>query len=280
VVRGWTWDETLFRGSAPYYVRGRIPYPAGLHDAFAGAAEIPAGARLLDVGCGPGVVALTLADLFAEVVGVDPDGEMLAEAERRAASLGIGNVSWAHLRAEELPAGLGRFRYATFAQSFHWMDREVVSRAMFGLVVPGGAVVHLDSVVQDPAAAPASLPFPRPPDDEIGRLRERYLGSERRAGQGVLRFGTPDDEEAVLQEAGFEAPVRVRVVGRTHLERSIDDVVAQVFSGSGSAPHLFGDRVDEFERELRALLETAADEGRFSAWQGDVDLVFYRRPDR
>jgi hypothetical protein len=51
-----------------------------------------------------------------------------------------------------------------------------------------------------------------------------------------------------------------------------------VFSNSSSAPHLFGDRLDDFERDLRALLEAAADDGRFAAWQGDVDLVVYRRP--
>ncbi len=37
-------------------------------------------------------------------------------------------------------------------------------------------------------------------------------------------------------------------------ERSEDDVVASVFSQSFSAPHLFGDRLPEFEAELRALL--------------------------
>ena len=36
--------------------------------------------------------------------------------------------------------------------------------------------------------------------------------------------------------------------------RTVDDVVASVFSGSGSAPHLFGDELDRFEAELRALL--------------------------
>ena len=67
MVRGWTWDETLFRGTARYYRRGRIPYPERLHDAFRDGTAIGPGARLVDVGCGPGIVALTFADLFAEV---------------------------------------------------------------------------------------------------------------------------------------------------------------------------------------------------------------------
>ena len=278
MVRGWTWDETLFKGSARYYAQGRLPYPAGLHDAFAAAASPGPGARLIDVGCGPGSVALVLADLFAQVVAVDPDAGMLVEGQRRAGELGVDNVSWLQLRAEELSPGLGRFDYATFAASFHWMEREVVARTIFDMLVPGGAFVHVDSAVDDPAArAPADLPHPRPPTAEVKQLVERYLGSDRRAGQGVIRYGTPGDEWSVLSAAGFEPPVRVRVVGRTHIPRTVDDVVAEVFSMSGSAPHLFGDRVVAFERDLRDLLERAADGGRFSAWQGDLDLVFYRR---
>jgi 2-polyprenyl-3-methyl-5-hydroxy-6-metoxy-1,4-benzoquinol methylase len=46
--------------------------------------------RLLDVGCGPGIVALELTSLFEEVVGLDADPDMIAEAKvdaRRRASL-------------------------------------------------------------------------------------------------------------------------------------------------------------------------------------------------
>ena len=279
MVRGWTWDETLFRGTARHYRRGRIPYPDGLHDVFRDATAIEPNARLVDLGCGPGTVALTFADLFAEVVGVDPDGEMLEEAARAATTRGIGNASWVHARAEELPAELGQFHYATFAQSFHWMDRERVASVVFAMLAPGGSLVHVDTAVDDPAAAaPESLPFPRPPVDAMKSLRERYLGAEQRAGQSVIRYGTPGNERGVLEPAGFEPPRRVRVVGRTALVRSVEDVIAEQFSMSMCAPHLFGDQLPDFERDLRNLLDATADEGRFSAWQGDVDLVFYGRP--
>ncbi|MYV68323.1 methyltransferase domain-containing protein, partial [Streptomyces sp. SID2131] len=75
-------DETLFAGAAASYGRGRPPYAPGLVDALAGAPGLDGRERLLDVGCGPGTLALPLAPLFEEVVGVDPDGGMLAEAWR------------------------------------------------------------------------------------------------------------------------------------------------------------------------------------------------------
>jgi SAM-dependent methyltransferase len=275
---GWEWDETLFKGSAPYYRRGRLPYPSGLHDIFAAHADLRGRPRLIDVGCGPGIVALALADLFAEVVGVDPDPGMIAEASHHAALGEVTNATWVQQRAEELPAGLGVFRYGVFAQSFHWMDRPRVARLVFGMLEPGGAFVHLDTDVADAPSSEAALAHPEPPEDQIDALRQRYLGPVRRAGQGHLRFGTPSGESGVLQEAGFESAVVVRVPGRGVVERTVDDVVAGVFASSGTAPHLFGDRLPDFDDDLRALLATASPTGRFSQRMRDVELLFYRRP--
>ncbi|MER6043926.1 class I SAM-dependent methyltransferase, partial [Streptomyces sp. NPDC001856] len=88
VVDGWEWDETLFSGSAVHYARGRLPYAPGLVDVLTEALGLDGRGRLLDVGCGPGTLALRLAHRFGEVVGVDPDGGMIAEAERAAAAAG------------------------------------------------------------------------------------------------------------------------------------------------------------------------------------------------
>jgi SAM-dependent methyltransferase len=275
---GWTWDKSLFAGSSAYYDRGRVPYPPGLRDAFAAAADLHGSPRLIDVGCGPGTVALRLADLFAEVVGVDADRGMIEEAMRSATARHVTNARWLRLRAEELPAGLGSFRYATFGQSFHWMDRELVAAKIFAMLEPGGAFVHPGGQEIETPAPEQPFPHPLPPAAGIRRLKDSYLGPELRAGQGVLLHGTPGNEAEVLQAAGFETPVSIRVTGRQVLERTVDDVVAQVFSLSGSAPHLFGDRLGDFEHDLRALLNSAADAGLFSEQIPDLALVFYNKP--
>jgi len=274
---GWEWDETLFKGSAAYYRRGRPPYPVRLREFFKDAADLSGAPRLIDVGCGPGTVAVALAPLFSEVVGLDPDPDMLVEAAILAAESGVTNTRWVKLRAEDLPAGLGLFRYATFAQSFHWMDRDRVARLIFDMLEEGGAFVHVNSVVAS-SPPPPPLPFPTPPDAAIDRLVRAYLGDARRAGKGVLAHGTPSNEAQILREAGFR-PVRVIPVrGRQILERNVDDIVAQVFSTSGSAPHLFGAKLAAFEADLHQLLERASNQDRFSQWLGDIQLDFYDRP--
>lgn len=276
---GWEWDETLFRGSAPFYVRGRPPYAPGLAKALATLLGLDGNGRLLDVGCGPGILALALAPFGAEVVGVDPDPDMLAEAARRATENGVDNVRWVRARGEELPAGLGRFRLATFGQSFHWMDRRRVAATLLRMLEPGGAVALVADRKEPPAALPP-LPHPPPPHAAIQELTRRWLGPVRRAGQGLLRHGTPGDEEAVLAAAGFADPARLVLPPGGPWIRGEDDVVAWVWSHSGSAPHLFGARRAEFEGELRALLRDASPAGLFAEWPPETEARVWPTPSR
>lgn len=272
---GWQWDQTLFAGSARYYDRGRLPYASGLADAMRDALHLDGNGRLLDVGCGPGTIALPLAHLFESVVGVDADPDMLVEAERLARERGIANAHWMHMRAEQLRDQLGMFRVITFAASFHWMDRPLVARAMRGLVEPEGALVHIDNRYQDGVDPGEGAPFPPEPFDPIRALVQRYVGPARRAGQSVLP-STPDREDVVFRTAGFAGPEVVSVPGWGLTERTTEQVVAHVLSMSQSAPHLFGDRLPAFEADLRALLARTSPSGRFSVRLPDNILNLYR----
>lgn len=278
----WSWDESLFAGAAGYYEQGRLPYAPGLADAFARSLALDGRGRLLDVGCGPGTVTLRLAPLFEAVVGLDPDAEMLACASRAAAGRGVGNVTWVRQRAEALPAGLGSFRVVTFAASFHWMDRPRVASAVATMLDPGGAVVQVDAPgyrIDELSAENrrGTLPFPPPPDDALDQLRRQYLGSDWRAGRGI-RNTSPGGEDQVFQEAGFLPAETVTVPDQRPVERTADDVVARVFSSSSTAPHLFGDRQEDYETDMREILRQASPSGRFSLRLPDNILRIWRLP--
>ncbi|WP_405393143.1 methyltransferase domain-containing protein [Streptomyces sp. NBC_01102] len=274
MVAGWEWDDTLFAGTAPYYRRGRLPYAPGLVDVLAGVLKPDGQGRLIDVGCGPGTLALDLAPLFGETVGVDPDEGMIAEAGREAAERAVaGRTRWVRARAEDLPAGLGTFTVATFGQSFHWMDQVLVAAAIREMLRPGGALVHVADVkAQDPAGG---LPYPAVPHAAMEALVRRYLGPVRRAGRGVLPQGTPGGEAKVLARAGFSGPQHHVVPGGQPLVRTADDVVAGMFSMSYSAPHLFGPRREAFEADLRRLLREVSASGRFSGRQPGTEVFVW-----
>ncbi|MDQ6936988.1 MAG: methyltransferase domain-containing protein [Actinomycetota bacterium] len=256
-------DASLYSGSAAYYARGRIPYPSALADRLTDELGLDGSGRLLDVGCGPGSFTLLLATKFAQVTGIDADADMLEEANRLGAGAGATNVEWVHLRAEDLPAGLGTFRTVSFAQSFHWLDRPRVAEAVHGLLEEGGVCLHVHATTHEGIDTDLALPHPQPPRGAITRLVQRYLGPVRRAGQGYLADGPPSGEADVYRAAGFTGPRCIEVPGPL-VTRTVDDLVAGVFSVSSSAPHLFGNRRAAFEAELRQLLLDADPAGTFT----------------
>lgn len=269
----WQWDPSLYAGSAEHYAVGRMAYPVALADAVRDALGLDGSGRLLDVGCGPGSLTLLLAPLFAEAVGVDADGGMLEVAASRSEST---NVRWRQLRAEELPADLGTFRVVTFAQSFHWMDQALVADRVRGMLTPDGAWVHVGATTHRGVEGTDELPHPRPPWDDIDKLVVRYLGPVRRAGQSVLPTGTRGGEEEIMRAAGYRGPTRIVVGGNEVEDRSVDDIVASVFSLSSSTPHLLGPDLAAFEADLRDLLTKAADNGVFSERRREIEAVIWR----
>jgi SAM-dependent methyltransferase len=268
-MTSWTWDVTLYEGSAAYYSDGRMAYPARLAEVIREQTSGDRiGGRLLDVGCGPGSLTLLLAPHFTEVVGVDADPGMIAEARGRTT---VDNVTWRQVRAEELPADLGSFDVVTFAQSFHWMDQPLVAERVHGMLNPGGFWVHVFATTHQGVPGDDPLPRPRPPWDAVEALVAEYLGPVRRAGQGALASPKSGEEE-VMRAAGYLGPARVEVGGGEIVERTVDEIVASVFSLSGSAPHLFGDRLADFEAELRALLAN----GPYAERRREIGLVIWR----
>jgi hypothetical protein len=155
------------------------------------------------------------------------------------------------------------------------MDRQQVANTVRRMLGPDGAFVQI-SDVKEPASTDG-LPHPVPPAGALRELVHHYLGPVRRAGQGVLEHGTPGNEAAVLKQAGFVDPERLRVSADKVLERTVDDVVAWTYSRSDSAPHLFGRRLAEFDGDLRSLLNEASDEGRFSERVPDTEVFIWRK---
>ena len=106
---------------------------------------------------------------------------------------------------------------------------------------------------------------------------QRYLGQGRRAGQGPAPVRTHRFED-VLVRTRFGAPRSIFLPGVPDLLRDSESVLSGYFSFSWAAPHLFGERLDDFARDLRELLASRSPEGVFWDWPGDTEVILARRP--
>jgi SAM-dependent methyltransferase len=267
-----SYDPTLFAGAAAHYLSGRPPYSPQLEAVLTEELGLDGSGRLLDGGCGPGILTVRLAHLFEEVVGLDPDGAMLAEGRRVADERKITNIHWVQAVAEDLPeAAPGTYRLVTFGQSFHWTDEARVAEAVYEMLEPGGALALIFHRFEGRPAPPGPGPPPIP-HAEIKELIEKYLGTTRRAGQGVSPVRTHRSED-VLARTRFGEPRSIFVPGIPDLLRDSESVLSGYFSTSISAPHLFGDRAEDFAAEVRELLAAHSPEGVFWDWPGDTEVV-------
>jgi SAM-dependent methyltransferase len=271
------YDPTIYRGSARHYRGGRPPYAPDLEAVLTREAGLDGTGRLLDAGCGPGVLTVRLAAHFAEAIGLDPDPDMLAEGRLAAEGHGLTSVDWVRGRAEDLPAvAPGPYRLVTFGQSFHWTDEQPVAETVYDLLEPGGTLALIVHTV-DGRPRPPDPGVPPIPHDEIRALVAKYLGSNRRAGQGISPARSHRFED-VLARTRFGVPRQIFVPGRPDLLRDTESVLSGYFSLSSAAPHLFGDRADDFAAEVRSLLAARSPQGLFWDWPGDTEIVLARKP--
>jgi SAM-dependent methyltransferase len=270
------YDPSFYGGAAAHYRYGRPAYSARLEALLTEELGLDGSGRLLDVGCGPGILTVRLAHLFKSAVGLDPDPAMIAEGRRAARERDIANISWVQARAEDLPAvAPGPYRLVTFGQSFYWTDEVRVAEAVYDLVQPGGALVLAGHQAEGRAVPPSPGP-PRIPHDEIEELVRKYLGPARRAGQSTAPAAALSLQDA-LASTRFGAPRVIFAPGIPDLLRDIESVVSGYFSMSWAAPHLFGGRAEEFAGEVRELLRQRSPEGVFWDWPGDTEVMLARK---
>jgi SAM-dependent methyltransferase len=270
------YDPTIYQGTAAHYCFGRPAYSPDLESVLAGELGLDGTGRLLDGGCGPGILTVRLAPLFEEAIGLDPDPDMVTEGRRAGEDAGVTNIRWVQARAEELPqAAPGPYRLVTFGQSFHWTEEQQVAEVIYDMLEPEGALALIVHTVAG-RPQPPNPGLPAIPHDEIKALVEKHLGSSRRAGQGTAKLRTHRFED-VLVNTRFGPPRAIFVPGIGDLVRDSESVLAGYFSMSWSAPHLFGDRLEDFAHEVRDLLATRSPDGLFWDWPGDTEILLVHR---
>jgi ubiquinone/menaquinone biosynthesis C-methylase UbiE len=241
-------DTRRFRTAAAHYAMGRPPYPAPFIAELARACGLTRADRLLDLGTGPGLLALAFAPYVGAVVAVDPEPEMLRVATEAVRAAGAA-VEVRPGSSETITPDWGRFRAVTMGRSFHWMDRAATLHRLEAVVEPDGAILLFNDEISDLPENAAIKAWKA--------VVERYSADDRVRME--RRSPEWQDHEAVLRTSAFRDVKSVSYLDRG--TTTVDLLVHRALSMSATSESRLGPRADTMVEEIRAALAPFAASG-------------------
>jgi SAM-dependent methyltransferase len=171
---------------------------------------------VLDVACGPGILACAFARVARHVTGIDLTPAMLERARALQAERGLTNLTWRQGDVLPLPFPDGAFTLVVSRFAFHHLlEPGAVLKEMRRVCAPGGTVMVIDS-------APA-------PDKAAAFNRAEVLRDPSH-----VRALPLDEHLALFVAAGLPAPRQTFY----RLQTDFDGLLARSFPNPGDAERL------------------------------------------
>lgn len=208
-------------------------------------AGIRAGQRVLDVGCGTGVVAITAARLGAHVTGLDLTPELLERARENSDVAGV-EIDWREGDVENMPFSDAAFDVVLSQYGHMFAPRPDVAVAEMLRVLKSGGTIAFSTW---------------PPELFIGRvfaLVARYMPPPPAGVSPPPQWGDPNlvrdrlgaaVKDLVFDRATMLFPALSPQHGRRMMERTAGPVIKLVESLATSDPS----KLTDFRREYEAL---------------------------
>jgi SAM-dependent methyltransferase len=195
--------------------------------------------RLLDVGAGPGILAIGFAPYCGEVVGVDPEPGMV-EAARAAAKRAAVTVRFVEGRFEDAAARLGVFDIVSIGRAIHWLDPEPARAALDRALAPRGSVLV--------CGATSAKGGRNPWLETFNAVRDRWKGDR-----------PSRDHQTFFADGHFTRTHTIRVEGTYAVP--VERLVERVLSMSTSSSERLGDEVPAMKSAMREALAPFAADG-------------------
>jgi cyclopropane fatty-acyl-phospholipid synthase-like methyltransferase len=201
--------------------------------------------KLIDIGCGPGSLAIGFAPYVRSCVGVDVETEMLEAARVEAARAGV-HVHLIQARIEDLPRDIGLFQAVTIGRALHWFDREAAIAVLERIVDTNGWIAICGTRTHSAASQGW--------DGTFHRIRRAWSSD-------------PDETRYHINLDDWFTGSRFRKVEevdviQTH-QVTIPDLIGRALSLSTTSPEVLGDRRPAFETAMREGLEPLSTSGIF-----------------
>jgi SAM-dependent methyltransferase len=244
-------EPRRFRSTVPFYAAHRVPYPEALIAFVAKRCGLACGSPVLDLGCGPGPLAVAFARLGCTVTAMDPELGMLEAAAEHAAANGV-LVRLVEGSSYDLGTRDGPFQVVAMGRSFHWMDRDATLRVLDQIIEPTGAVVLFgDRRIATPGADWPSL------------LHDLSVEFAPSGTAKCWRSNSAwEPHEVVLLRSPF---AHLTLHGLTMArDLTADDIAGLAYSKSSTSPDALGRLREAFEGKLRAGLAELAPDGVFN----------------
>lgn len=258
--------RNLFRGTARYYDRYRVPYPDSLIRHLSKRAVVSPPGTLLDIACGTGQLTFALHARFARTWAVDQEPDMIEVVREKAAAAGADDIVPLVASVEDLAAPEASFDLIVAGNAFHRFGRSVAAANFFRWLRPGGYA----GLMWSDSPWTGDAPWQEALRDVMDRWRQP---GRIPPGYAADRAAHPDQE--ILAAAGFEPAGSRELV--TDVTWTADAITGFMLSTAVLSRLALGDGVAGFEAELRReLLARSPDGGFVQRFSSACDL--YRRP--
>ncbi|MFB7274167.1 class I SAM-dependent methyltransferase [Streptomyces sp. NPDC056244] len=230
-----------FDAVADQYDISRPSYPPALFDAVEDLTARPLhGSRVVDVGAGTGIATRLLRERGARVVAVEPGPGMAARFHRT-----LPDVPLVRGSGDALPFADGSADLITYAQSWHWTDRDRSLPEALRVLAPGGALALWWNI------SDAEVPWIAAQDERI--RRHAHDGAHGAHGTARPDRHLPDG----LRFAERRLPWTRRVTLDTHLDNLATHSVFRMLGEDRTARFLADERAELLKVFPDGLVEEA-----------------------
>ncbi|MDO8953346.1 MAG: class I SAM-dependent methyltransferase [Gammaproteobacteria bacterium] len=244
----------LYKSTAKFYANFRPAYPLDLVKILNQDKLLDMQGRLLDIGCGTGQLALLLSPYYKEVIAVDPEAEMLEQAQLMAKKQGSNNVAWLHSFAEQIPDSIGLFNLITIGRALHWMDGKVVLPWVQAHLQPKGALAVIGEKMSfwegQETWKMAAI-----------QVVNRYLGDQRLKAKSDYIGKDKQEYTTLLSQHDFSEISETEIIdNRTW---TIEKIKGFLYSTASSSQEKLGSKLADFEHDIDQALLKINPEGTF-----------------